>query len=533
MSRVSSAGLLYLYLSGYEEDGKIYLQQVDSYRDIEEGLYSKIMAEASAADADDEFIHIFAVVGSKEKADVVYSIVETGIMSNFQKIISSKRIETTTKELDRIGNIFFSCVQEFFCEQLNHFPKRIYRDYEDIVFCGICCSHFSDEKRGDSVASELVDLWLERESPMLCGRQLMTKSFFMYDFVNRKIIAALPDAKTGSWRLVFEGGHQMYLNGDAPYIKETILPDDVGTFTMSNIQSILMNPIYAFGKWFQPNDICEEWHKVFLYLCAVSDVKWDQHEICKIYEKFLRFLEDNICVVEFASAVISKEQFCNALIAHINSFRGFLKGEDEPVISKDLHQTLNSRYVYLPHLWQLINPTVSQCSFSSIKLRDLTINALEEKDVYKKGVLWEDVAAYVLSNVKGWKITGHRIKAGAQEIDLSLANVSLDNELWKLGAYILVECKNWKTPVDIHQIRNIAHISSMKGNKTAILFATNDITADAQDEIYRLSANNINIICITAEDLLQLYSAEECKRLIINKWKKLRNNEEALSNMII
>lgn len=52
-----------------------------------------------------------------------------------------------------------------------------------------------------------------------------------------------------------------------------------------------------------------------------------------------------------------------------------------------------------------------------------------------------------------------------------------------MGAYILIECKNWKKHVGIQQIRNIAHISSMKGNKTAILFTANGITSDSQEEI--------------------------------------------------
>ena len=133
-----------------------------------------------------------------------------------------------------------------------------------------------------------------------------------------------------------------------------------------------------------------------------------------------------------------------------------------------------------------------------------------------------------LENVSGWKITGRRIKAGAQEIDLSIANVSLDNDLWQLGAYILVECKNWNTRIDIHQIRNIAHISNMKGNRTAILFAANGITADAQEEIHRLVNHNLSIVCITAEDLRSIHSAAECRTLILERWKTLQNKIDTL-----
>ena len=263
-----------------------------------------------------------------------------------------------------------------------------------------------------------------------------------------------------------------------------------------------------------------------MYLCAVSDIDWNKTNISNVYEKFLSFLENNICITMDAPPYISKDQHCDVLCMHINAFRSFLRGDDEPVISKDLHQTLNSRYVYLPYLWSLVEANHSTASFSSFELQTMISNALLETDIYKKGILWEDVAAYILSNVPGWKITGRRIKAGSQEIDLSVANISMDNDLWQLGAYILVECKNWNSHVDIRQIRNIAHISNMKGNKTAILFAANDITADAKDEVNRLNANNICIICITANDLKCIYSAEDCKTLIMRKWQELQSNTD-------
>ena len=524
--KFSSAGLLYVYINGYEDNGKVFLQQIDTYSCIGEELYYRIMESAYLADEDEKYVHIFAILGPKDKADTVISIFENEIKSNFQKILANKRIKTNTQKLDSTGNDFFRCVQEFYCAQPNHFPKKVYNDFGNIVVGGICCNHRSNAK-GDLIIDEVVSLWLEREQPKLCGKQVMTRSFFMRDFVDRKVIASFPDAETDSWRLVFEGGHQLYLSEDAPYTKGTLHPDDLGMFCSSNLQSILLNPIYAYGKWFQPYDICEEWHKVFLYLCAVSTINWNQTNIRMVYEDFLEFLKENICLAIDAQPFISKEQYGAVLLTQVANFRRFLKGDDEPVISKDLHQTLNSRYVYLPYLWSLIEPTDSHnLLFSSNKLNEIIDKTQQETDTYSKGVLWEDVAAYVLNNIVGWRVTGRRIRAGAQEIDLSIANVSMDNELWQLGAYVLVECKNWNTHVDIHQIRNIAHISNMKGNKTAILFASNGITADAQEEVQRLAAVNLNIICITANDLRKLRSADDCRHLVLKRWKELQNTIE-------
>ena len=89
-------------------------------------------------------------------------------------------------------------------------------------------------------------------------------------------------------------------------------------------------------------------------------------------------------------------------------------------------------------------------------------------------------------HIKGWKISGRRIRTGHQEIDISVSNVSYSDELWELGAYILVECKNWCERVGVSVVRNIAYNSMMKGNRTALLFAANGITKDAWKEILRL-----------------------------------------------
>lgn len=73
--------------------------------------------------------------------------------------------------------------------------------------------------------------------------------------------------------------------------------------------------------------------------------------------------------------------------------------------------------------------------------------------------------------------------------------------------------------------------SRMKGNHTAILFASNGVTSDAQEEIYRLVMSNIFIICVTANDVKRLHSSSDCKELILNKWMDLQEKQD-ISGMI-
>lgn len=522
---IVSAGLVYLYLNGYLENERLHIQSIDTYSCLENGFYQRVIEASTIANEVDEIVHIFAVVGVKEKANQIYSMIEKRLKNNFNNIIAGKNIKKSSKMLDKTGNVFFRCVQEFFCEQLDHFPKQVNYDFNDFTIKGICSSRLPDYV-GDSITNEIIYIWLEREKPMLCGRQLMIRSFFVRDFIGRKVIASLPNKENESWRFIFEGGHQISMNEKFSYLKETLHPDDLGGFCSSNIQSILMNPIYAYGQWFQPNDVCEEWHKVFLYLCAISDNEWNEVSISKIYDKFLDFLRKNICITMEAPSLISKSEYYKILLIHIINFRSFLKGEDEPVLSKDLLQTMNSRYVYLPYLWELIPPNTYKNRFSANNFKKQINEAMKENDSYIKGILWENAIAYVLNNIEGLKITGRRIRTCNQEIDISLVNISLDDQLWQLGAYILVECKNWSSRVGVHQIRNIAHISNLKGNRTAILFASNGITSDAQREIYRLAIEGCFIVCVTVDDLLQMTSAKECKILILDKWNLLQENVE-------
>lgn len=184
---------------------------------------------------------------------------------------------------------------------------------------------------------------------------------------------------------------------------------------------------------------------------------------------------------------------------------------------------MNSKYVYLPYLWSLVPHTETQIDFSPLILHNMIKKAMNTSDTYKKGALWEDAVAYVLQTIPEWKITGRRTRTKSQEIDISMANFSLDDALWKLGAFILVECKNWHSRTNLPQIRNIAHISNMKGNKTVILFSAEGVTKNAEEEINRLLSEGLSIICVTAADLLQIQKASDCKNLILSHWKELQN----------
>ena len=93
----SSAGLLYLYIYGYEENEMLYVQQIDTYHYISDNLYNEIIKTAQIASQNENVVHIFAVIGSKNKTNFVFSIIENEMKINIERIISGKRIKSDTR----------------------------------------------------------------------------------------------------------------------------------------------------------------------------------------------------------------------------------------------------------------------------------------------------------------------------------------------------------------------------------------------------------------------------------------------------
>ena len=527
--KIISAGIMYFYLRGIMNDaGQISIYTQDTYKCLPEVFYERVFTTFFDEDDDRNVIHMFGVIGISNKIHMIADVVKKGLQNNCQRIIDGHDIRKSHVQLDPAGNSYFRLIQEFVCEMPDHFPYEYTKDGDGWSLSCVWSSN-AFEGVAHSLAYSVMDIWLEKETPVMLGKQIMNRSFFMSDFIDRKAIACIPSHSDGGRILLFEGGNRLDLDTISFY-KGVSSPKELGFFSMSGINNILMTPAYSYGIHLYPDDISLEWHKVFLYACAISDIKWDSDIFGRIYPKFLDFMKENICDFVDVETLVSHRKSWEAFIININSIREFLVGKDESVLSKDLFQLLNTRYVYLPYLADLIGLENKKANlFSQKTLLDQIDSALSTEDPYQRGLLWENVAEYVLDNIDGWRVTGRRVRAGSQEIDLSVANVSLDDELWQLGSYILVECKNWKKHVNVPQVRNIAYISSMKGNKTALLFAANGVTKDAREEIERLAGTGIYIIVIDSYDLKNIETQLDCKTTILRKYTDLK--EIATNNL--
>lgn len=464
----------------------------------------------------------FCILGLENKVDFIFKVVEEQIKNNFKNLSEDKEILLENIELDFLGNDFAKLIQEyiFLTEELKY-PRKYQKYMGDIkINCFWCGLNPYDNSY--IWTEDIIEHWIKIEKPILLGKQVMLQSFELSDLKGRKIIDTIIDTDSGDLLVVLEGGFKLNLNSDIAYLRERVGYGDLGKLTLREVDTILDDPIYAYKKWYNPTEIYEEWHKVFLFVMALNTKKLTMKKMIYCYEKFLDFMEKNICNVMYASPILSKAKYHQILYKKIIELKEFLKGKEEYLISKDILLLLNSRYIYLPHLYNLFEiPMLKNEIIFSKKRWDKKIENLNNPDNRQKGINLEDLAEYFINNINGLKVSGKRVKTLYQEIDLSAVNVSLDKKLWEIGAYILIECKNWNKKVGIKVIRELAHISQLKGNKTTILFSKNGITKDAKKEILRTAINGNYIIDISTEEIKNLKSNEDCYNFLIDKWQTL------------
>lgn len=528
---ISSSGMLFVYLAGkIVGNAEINVQQVNTYEYLLD-FYEQVR-ELQGKVSEDADVEFFCVLGISEKVEKVASAIENQIKENFDIFEQENNIEIDNDDLDFLEQSFNRLIQEqIFQTDSVRFPRKYQIDGGAWkMYCFWAGEDYNDE--GYLLIDDVAEAWMEYEKPLIFGKQMMIQSYLLKDLNSRKIIGLLPDRNNGEWKLLLEGGLKLCLNTDIPYTRERVGVRDIELFTMSGVDAIINNPVYAYGIYYEPQEVCEEWHKVFLYAAALRYCEWDREKLVRVYEKFLDFLEENVCHTIPVQPMIDKDLYWNVFMKTIMSVRNFLKGEEEPVISKDMLLLLNSRYIYLPYIYDLMDEFGPETQapgenllFEKDKLEKI-VRLSERGDTYQKGDSWERAAEYFIGQIKGLKISGRRVQTAAQEIDLSAVNVSMDSKLWEMGAYILIECKNWSEKVDVQVIRGLSHISTLKGNKTTILFAANGVTRNAEAEILRAAVNRNFILCFTKEELLKLESNKGCYELLVSKWEGLKRKAE-------
>jgi len=143
----------------------------------------------------------------------------------------------------------------------------------------------------------------------------------------------------------------------------------------------------------------------------------------------------------------------------------------------------------------------------------------------EKGKALEDLICYVFDRVPGISVTRRNQKNvfATEEIDVALWNDQHPNGLFFLPHLILIECKNWSSPVGDEHVAWFDTKLRNRGLSFGILIATNGITGDpaaltaSHATIARALAEQRQILIFTAEELSALRTTDQLVHTIKEK----------------
>ena len=159
----------------------------------------------------------------------------------------------------------------------------------------------------------------------------------------------------------------------------------------------------------------------------------------------------------------------------------------EEILLDHTLQTASSAY----RPWDYGSPVLN--SEYASELWDTVAKARKPKE---KGTTLEKLLAYLVETSEGLELAGANVLTHEYELDLLVRNLIVDDPLFEeLGAYILIECKNWDTRVDVVVISHFVEKLRSTRCRTGILVARRGITGEQLDlERNRVEAARLSVL---------------------------------------
>jgi hypothetical protein len=140
------------------------------------------------------------------------------------------------------------------------------------------------------------------------------------------------------------------------------------------------------------------------------------------------------------------------------------------------------------------------------RVRDLLRGLPDSKTNEEKGRQLEDLVATLFEAHPGFVVAARRYDLADQEIDLVIRN-HVDNPFWSAlqSPLVLVECKNWSSPVGTAEIRDFE--SKLRDHPMArlgLFVAINGFSSQVPAALNRAGREPYRIVGITHHDIAQL-----------------------------
>jgi hypothetical protein len=142
-----------------------------------------------------------------------------------------------------------------------------------------------------------------------------------------------------------------------------------------------------------------------------------------------------------------------------------------------------------------------------------------------KGRALEDLVVYLFSKVPGLILTARNSTNAfdSEELEIAFWNERKRNGLHFLPDVVLVECKNWSTPVGVTDVGHFDGKIRRRGLEYGILVAVNGVTGDqtaltaAQHIIYSSLQEGRKILVITRQEIESLQNTNDLILLLKQK----------------
>jgi Restriction endonuclease len=163
--------------------------------------------------------------------------------------------------------------------------------------------------------------------------------------------------------------------------------------------------------------------------------------------------------------------------------------------------------------------------FSARKIKDLFTKSDAAKTKAEKGKHLEDLAVYLFEMVPGISMTARDKKNtyDTEEIDVALWNEQHARGFKTLNFLILVECKNWSSPVGSMEVNWFLTKIKNRALDFGILIAANGITGSdedkkqAHDVVSKSLAEGVRMILLTRDEIVALTDSDELVRTVKRK----------------
>lgn len=206
--------LVYICSKIDKENQEISFQQINNYKYPFENYYKEIEKIKELKDEKD--LEIYCIIGKKE------NILE--LEKDAREIIKENCIKYPLVARYSLGDEI-----ELLCLYSSENPEQSNSQAENV--------------------NATIKLFLEKENPYILGKQIMLQSFLLQNIKGRKIISVMPEKDNNNgWYALLEGGYKLPIDIANLYELEKISSRDIPMWTVYEIDNILKNSCYAYGK---------------------------------------------------------------------------------------------------------------------------------------------------------------------------------------------------------------------------------------------------------------------------------------------